>query len=198
MAPITPSKGSESSATKTWPKTKISPLTPDEVSVWRALHVAAQNTETDHRLRAFYDRLDKQIQNQKPTCWISGRCCNFKAYGHRLYVTGLEIVWVLVQMERSPNHDTHTTLLNHTVFLEKTCPLMINHLCSIHMLRPMGCRIFFCQAGTNQWQNKLYEQCLHELKTLHNTLGIPYRYLEWCEGLKQATQALFYSDHEKF
>jgi hypothetical protein len=50
----------------------------------------------------------------------------------------------------------------------------------------MGCRVFFCQEGTQGWQQELYEQFLAELRRMHEDRGLPYRYMEWRAGLREA------------
>jgi Fe-S-cluster containining protein len=70
--------------------------------------------------------------------------------------------------------------------LPASCVYQIDKLCSIHTIRPMGCRVFFCQEGTSEWQHELYESFLTRLRTLHDELKIPYRYMEWRAGLRDA------------
>ena len=53
----------------------------------------------------------------------------------------------------------------------------------------MGCRVFFCERGTQQWQNELYEAFLARLRALHDDLDLPYRYMEWRGGLEEAEAA---------
>jgi Fe-S-cluster containining protein len=67
------------------------------------------------------------------------------------------------------------------------CPFQANKLCGVHPFRPFGCRMFFCDPTSTQWQNDHYERFHANLKRLHETLGVPYAYVEW----RQALQALF-------
>jgi hypothetical protein len=50
----------------------------------------------------------------------------------------------------------------------------------------MGCRIFFCQRGTEAWQHALYEEFLGGLRQLHERQSLPYQYMEWRMGLREA------------
>ncbi len=150
--------------------------TPDQrdAALWPAWFDAAASPPIDRAIAALYAELDAQVASRGPTCWLSGKCCHFDAYGHRLYVTGLEIAWVLTKTApRTP--------------VEGGCMFQRDKLCSIHTLRPLGCRIFFCQAGTQQWQQELYETFLARLRALHEERALPYRYMEWRDGLAQAT-----------
>jgi Fe-S-cluster containining protein len=65
------------------------------------------------------------------------------------------------------------------------CPFQVNKLCSVHGFRPFGCRMFFCDATSTQWQNEQYERFHAELKELHKRLDVPYVYVEWREALRE-------------
>jgi hypothetical protein len=44
--------------------------------------------------------------------------------------------------------------------------------------------MFFCDATSTEWQNQAYERFHGELKGLHETLGVPYAYVEWRQALR--------------
>lgn len=69
---------------------------------------------------------------------------------------------------------------------EEVCPFQVDRSCSTHAIRPLGCRIFFCQAGTEAWQQALYERYLDELRSLHDRHGVAYRYADWLALLDEA------------
>ena len=54
----------------------------------------------------------------------------------------------------------------------------------MHSIRPFGCRIFFCDASSTEWQNQHYERLHGQIKVLHERLKVPYFYVEWREALK--------------
>jgi len=64
--------------------------------VWRE---AAARPDIDAALRALYAEVDAAITQRGPTCWTSGKCCKFESFGHRLYVTALEVAWFLRQVD---------------------------------------------------------------------------------------------------
>lgn len=154
-------------------------------NLWPRWRDAAQQPAIDAALRDLYARLDAAVAERSPTCWISGRCCKFDTFGHRLYVTGLEIAWFLQQVEQQPS-GVRLPIHAETA---GACPYQAKGMCSTHAVRPLGCRIFFCQKGTEQWQNELYEQFLAELRTLHEAHGLPYRYMDWIAGLDEAARS---------
>ena len=71
-----------------------------------------------------------------------------------------------------------------------SCPFQQDKLCTVHSIRPLGCRIFFCDQTATDWQQDQYARLHSELKRLHNELEIPYFYVEW----RDALQAIGLSD----
>jgi Fe-S-cluster containining protein len=63
------------------------------------------------------------------------------------------------------------------------CPFQLNGLCDVHLIRPFGCRVFFCDETSMQWQSDQYERLHCELKRLHDELNVPYFYVEWRDAL---------------
>lgn len=172
----------------------------DELALWASWRDASVRPGVDRGLRALYAELDAAIAAKGPTCWSSGKCCKFDEFGHRLYVTGLEIAWFLGQVvrgtpeEEAPPGDANGLRLPQFAELSTplpggACPYQIDGLCSTHTVRPLGCRIFFCQQGTEAWQQDLYEAFLKRLQALHDEHGLAYRYMDWIAGLSQAGQA---------
>ena len=175
----------------------------DEVSSpWRCWHDAVLEENVDRAIGDLYQHLDDEVRRRGPTCWTSGRCCRFDDYGHRLYVTALEIAWVVGKVHRDTckvesqeykvagDARGPVTLqqFQSSQAHQSGCPYQVDKLCSIHNVRPMGCRLFFCQQGTQHWQHELHEQFLGKLRTLHDELELPYAYMEWRTGLHQALQ----------
>ncbi|MCC6683241.1 MAG: hypothetical protein IT445_20280 [Phycisphaeraceae bacterium] len=170
---------------------------------WPTWFAAAVRPDVDAALRDFYGQLDAVIAARRPVCNQSGRCCNFDAFGHKLYVTALEIAWFIRMADRkwqmadgqdNPPPDTRLPVLSIKNPQSKikhlpTCPYQINNLCTAHAIRPMGCRVFFCQQGTQDWQQQTYERFLTQLIALHQRFALPYLYLEWRSGLDEALAA---------
>ena len=184
------------------------PKTDAAEDLWRIWRRAAGEPRTDAAIRALYRRLDAEVARRGPTCWASGKCCRFDEYGHRLFATGLEIAWVLRQAESrksitksreaaSVDGDRALPLLvlkpgggGLRPAVHGLCPFQINRLCSVRAFRPLGCRVFFCQKGTESWQQQLHECFLADLRAMHERVGLPYRYMEWQAGLTEAASIL--------
>lgn len=160
-------------------------------SSWLAWCDAAKRDEIDAAIRAFYADLDHAVAKRRPVCNASGRCCKFEAFGHRLYVTGLEIAWFIqgVGTKKSGTGDPSVVRLEQ-YSPTPNCPYQINGLCSTHLIRPLGCRAFFCEEGTEAWQQETTEQFLDRFKQLHVEHALPYVYMEWRAGLAEAGRIL--------
>ncbi len=128
-------------------------------------------------LEQLYDRIQTETDHRRPRCEVSGRCCRFEEYGHRLYVTALELaVFTAKLAEREYSVQDNPG----------RCPFQAGGLCSVHSIRPMGCRLFFCDSSSRQWQEEQYEKFHGEVKALHDELDVPYSYMEWIAGLRQS------------
>ena len=121
-----------------------------------------------------YHALQDAIDLRRPVCSSSGRCCRFEEYGHRLFVTTMEMAAFLSQSNRS---------LDPPGWNGIGCPFQLNGLCDVHPIRPFGCRIFFCDETSTAWQAEQYERLHRELKRLHDDLNVPYFYVEWRDAL---------------
>jgi Fe-S-cluster containining protein len=121
-----------------------------------------------------YGSVEAEIAKRRPLCVVSGRCCRFEEFGHRLYVTTMELAAFVQEYRKKPVESRPT---------EGGCPFQHERLCSVHRFRPMGCRMFFCDASSTEWQNEHYEKFHARLKRLHETLAVPYAYLEWRSAL---------------
>jgi Fe-S-cluster containining protein len=147
----------------------------DAAAFAAAVRKAARREEVPALVATIYADLELQIARRKPVCVVSGRCCRFDEYGHRLFVTTIELAAFVSHLEKE----------NRSIPVSdgRGCPFQINRLCSVHAIRPFGCRVFFCDSTSFDWQTEQYERFHRELKTLHQELDVPYFYVEWREAL---------------
>lgn len=154
------------------------------------------------QVKALYEGLDAEIDFYKPRCVASGRCCHFETYGHRLYVTRLELEYFR-SVEMTPpvqtaagesSSDAQKQMPNRTFSfplplltdsgeIAPGCPWQVNELCTARTGRPLGCRVYFCDPSSTSWQNNVYERYHRLLKILHDRAELPYAYMEWRAGL---------------
>lgn len=133
---------------------------------------ASKRSEIIERMRSFYAETDRLIAEHSPTCWNRGQCCSFGTFGHRLYVTALEVAYYLSAVE----------LL--TPITDDACPHAFDGKCHMRDHRPLGCRVYFCDPDAQSWQGPLTEDRLAELRKLHEQFDIPYLYADWMVVLK--------------
>jgi Fe-S-cluster containining protein len=138
-------------------------------------------------VQEIYRQLDEKLSTSGGVCTQSGRCCRFEEYGHRLYVTTLEMLYFIQGMRRegADKLNPDLSLLDHS-----KCPYQINNRCSVRTYRPAGCRIYFCSGSSQEFQNELTETILGELKALHQKFDAPYYYGDWTQWLKQSEPLL--------
>jgi Fe-S-cluster containining protein len=140
-----------------------------------AVTTAAGRPEIGRAVDAVYRAVQGEVDARRPACAVSGRCCRFEEYGHRLYVTTLELAAFI----RGLNDDRSPGAWDGT-----GCPFQRSKLCTVHAIRPFGCRMFFCDATSTDWQNDAYERFHTRLKGLHAELEVPYFYVEWRAALR--------------
>ena len=154
--------------------------------------------------------LDADVAGRRPVCRASGRCCKFEAYGHRLYVTGVELAFFAARELGAPGGDgdclnepiaehaqgpfpEHGTRVSLPQFFSSEkfegCPYQVEGLCTAREGRPLGCRIYFCDENAQEWQNGVYEKYHAKLRGVHERFGVPYRYVEWRAGLRELMEA---------
>ncbi|HTW95699.1 MAG TPA: hypothetical protein VMD30_12930 [Tepidisphaeraceae bacterium] len=141
-----------------------------------AVRRAADRADVSQAVHSLYSDLATEIARRRPVCQISGRCCRFEEYGHRLYVTTVELAAFLSDLRSPSVADGQPT--------PSACPFQTGKFCGVHSIRPMGCRLFFCDATATEWQRVQYERFHARLKVLHEELSVPYFYVEWRQALE--------------
>jgi hypothetical protein len=139
---------------------------------------AARRPEVREAVERLYADAEAEIAAHAPTCWNKGECCQFGQYGHRLYVTALEVACYLAQgglTEAGPQPALDARA--------DACPHAREGRCQARDRRPLGCRIFYCDPAAQHWQGPLTERCLQRLRSLHDELGVPYFYADWMSVL---------------
>jgi Fe-S-cluster containining protein len=126
-----------------------------------------------------YDELTRAVAERKPVCSASGRCCKFEAFGHRMYVSTIEVARFVADLEAAGGAP------GDNAWDGTGCPFQVEGLCGVHTVRPLGCRTFFCDPTSTAWQHELYERHHAELRELHDRLDVPYQYVEWRAALAE-------------
>jgi Fe-S-cluster containining protein len=147
----------------------------------QAVRGAGQRAEVLAALAELYAVVQTAIDARRPVCAMSGRCCRFEEFGHRLFVTTIELAGFVHDLELSRSGGVAVSIADDTIH---DCPFQSGHLCGVHAIRPFGCRMFFCDASAGDWQAEQYEVFHQRLKRLHEEMGVAYFYLEWREALR--------------
>ena len=126
---------------------------------------------TDPRLRLglqrIYEDLAQDLARLAPVCELSGRCCQFQEYGHRLYISRAEAELLL-----------EDGLPANATIDEANCPFQVGKLCTAREKRPFGCRVFFCDPKYAGQAEILSEKYLTQLRELHRETGTAWEYAE--------------------
>lgn len=146
---------------------------PETIKAWIA---AATSGGVCEGLESAYRSLAGDIARRAPVCRTSGRCCRFESWGHRLYVTGLEAAYTWVRLEASARPTAGDV---ESALSRGGCPFQREVLCGVHAIRPLGCRVYFCDETAVSWQEQASERYLRDLRELHDHAGLPYHYAEW-------------------
>jgi Fe-S-cluster containining protein len=149
----------------------------DDLNQW-VLEAAGQ-PRVREELRRLYAELQLRIDQRRPRCVMSGCCCRFDEYGHRLYATTMELAAFVAELADVP-------AIPGTTAGAGLCAFQSGKICRVHSIRPLGCRVFFCDPTSTEWQVGVYEEFHGRLKDLHEEMSIRYAYVEWrfaCQAL---------------
>ena len=125
-------------------------------------------------LEMVFIRVEGEIASRQPICTTSGRCCHFEKHGHRLYTTGLEAAYTVARLDRSLTRQALDAAISRG-----GCPFQLDILCSVHTIRPVGCRVYFCDPTAQTWMEDLAERAHGWIRAIHESHDIEYRYGEW-------------------
>lgn len=119
-------------------------------------------------LREVYARLATELEPYRRHCDARGICCNFKAHGHRLYVTGLEAA----EMARGG------VKADRALPEAGSCPFLRDGLCGIRENRAIGCRIYYCDSTYSDERNATYEKFLKLVREIEARHGLAHSYAD--------------------
>jgi len=139
------------------------------------------NAQLLRKVAEIYNWFDSQIRENSAlagVCDMCGRCCDFKGFDHRLFVTTSEMIYFAANVG-TENIKPMTT---------SRCPYQTDDKCTVYKFRFAGCRIFYCK-GDADFQSRLSESALKKFKSLCTEFQIPYRYVDLAVALNSFTGA---------
>lgn len=114
-------------------------------------------------LVVLYSEVDAEIAVEKPRCDVSGRCCRFNEYGHKLFLSAVE-AQLLCSVAPEPSDP------------QAECPYQIAGRCTARERRPLGCRIYFCDPTYADRMVEISESAVGRLKALHDKWNLAWDY----------------------
>ena len=121
-------------------------------------------------LAMIYASGDEVVASRSLSCRACGRCCKFEQAGHRLFVSTGELA--LLSLAPLPS----------LTWPLGRCPYQIDDRCTARQHRPLGCRVYFCNAP-EQWDD-LYESLHGQIRQLHQDSHLPYAYVEMTAAVR--------------
>jgi len=117
-------------------------------------------------LEVLYQELEQELPRWSFTCSASGNCCDFDAYGHRLYASTLEAARFFRDAPQPRVNDD-----------PRQCPAWGgDRLCKARSGRMLGCRTYYCPPYPRGVPEDLHARYDLRIKALHERFGIPYVY----------------------
>ncbi|MFA5238865.1 MAG: hypothetical protein WC476_04045 [Phycisphaerae bacterium] len=136
-----------------------------------------QNSQLINKVAEVYDWLDLQIKDHKDSageCCACGKCCDFESFGHKLFVTSPEVMYLAEKLGAEKIKPMKTGI----------CPYRLDDKCTIYEIRFSGCRIFSCK-GDADFQSGLSEEVSKKFKEICEQFLIPYRYSDLATVLNE-------------
>ena len=127
------------------------------------------------QVHQIYKEIESSLRNSPDLagkCNCCGKCCDFKSFDHLLYVTPPEIEYLA----------HHIGAENIKPMKDSVCPYNEKSKCTVYDYRFSGCRIFCCN-GDKEFQSRLTESTLTDLKQLCQEFELPYSYRQLSEVL---------------
>jgi hypothetical protein len=127
-------------------------------------------SELLNKVAEIYDWLEVEIRQSSDlagACDSCGRCCDFEAFDHRLFVTPSELMYLAANIGAE----------NIKPMPDSRCPYHLICQCTVYEYRFAGCRIFSCK-GDKDFQSRLSETALKKFKSICDQFRIPYRYTD--------------------
>jgi Fe-S-cluster containining protein len=138
----------------------------------RSVRSAGRNPRLLARLREILETAEGEIASSSTHCRACGDCCDFTRAGHRLYITPIEAALLL---QAGPVPEVRPL----------RCPYQQAGRCTARAVRPLGCRMYFCEEAGTSSREQVYEAAHGKVRELHQWAGIPYAYVEISAGMDE-------------
>lgn len=138
-------------------------------------------------IRELWDELGREIAATGVACQQSGNCCNFDEWEHVAFATTAELR--LLMSVPMPGQRPAS---------RKLCPYWVDRKCTAHGVRPLGCRVFFCdRAYGSDHAQRIYEKFHGRMQELCARHGEPYAYVPMVAAMREWMERGRFFDPER-
>jgi hypothetical protein len=140
------------------------------------VETAGLNNRLLQSVAELYNWLDSQLNQHSDlagVCEVCGKCCDFDAFEHSLFVTPPELMYFTAKLGAE----------NIKPMTGSRCPYNVGGRCTVYEYRFAGCRIFCCKADVD-FQDNLSELALRRLKSICAEFQISYHYTDLATALE--------------
>lgn len=123
------------------------------------------NPSVQEEVAQVYAEVDAAVAAARPRCDASGRCCRFTEFDHTLFISKFEAE---ILLEAAPPFPRPVG--------RDGCPFQVNNLCTVRDVRPLGCRIFFCDPNYAGVGEQITEEALDKLKRIADRHDTGWQY----------------------
>ena len=123
-----------------------------------------------NEIKNLYEALDAQLRNLEAACRACGDCCDLNAFGHELWLTNLELAYLLDSAKPGSRSE------------DGVCPYRLDGKCTARVGRALGCRVFHCNLDAASMEN-ITEVCLEKMKKIATAHGLDIEYGELLSSL---------------
>ena len=114
-------------------------------------------------LASIYESVDRETAAF--TCRACGRCCDFDNVDFVLFVSAIELDYLLSHVKGGFS------------FTGNTCPFQLEGKCTVRDVRPLGCRVYFCSLKDDVRMQDLYNTYFARIKELADRHNRAWRYM---------------------
>jgi len=122
-------------------------------------------------LRRLYEDLEGDLAALGASCDECGECCRLDEYGHQLWLTGLELSYLLDCVAPRPPVEPGV------------CPYLVSGACTARSGRALSCRVFHCELP-QEVQERIHEEYLERVAGLAAGAGWEPTYGELLASLE--------------
>ena len=126
------------------------------------------------QLEQLYERLDDALRAVDASCGGCGACCNFGQYDHELWLTNLELAYLVEKEGERPVEEAGI------------CPYLNGTKCTAREGRALGCRVFHCETVETILE-QLSEKYMEEITQIAKDAKIDLTYGELLASLSVET-----------